>query len=495
MKTLVVVSELADWPGHCAGLELVSAATYLADQRASASARVINLCRSTAYQSAGYYVSLLAQARGHAPLPEARAIEDAHSVSLASQLMEQLADAAQAALTHIDATSCELAIYFGRERDGRLPALSRQIFSLLPVPLLRVRFERRQDAPENWCLAQLHQLGLHEVPPADKALIQQMAATYALRQGSPSGHRVKRKRERHKPAVAILFDPDCKEAPSNPNAIDKFQQAAQSLGMAAEVITPHDCDRLGDFDALFIRDTTSINHYTYQLSRQAAADGMIVMDDPDSILKCTNKVYLAELFERHRLPTPKTVIVHHGNLDRVIPTLGLPCILKLPDGAFSSGVVKITSEQQLHAVADGFLRQSALLIAQEYLPTTFDWRIGVLDNEPLFACKYFMAPGHWQIIKRQQDGKTCEGQTSAVPLAQVPANVLQTALSAARLIGDGFYGVDMKQIGQRCYIIEVNDNPNVDMGNEDGVMHDALYRQVMQVFRQRIQAPAWSIRQ
>ena len=29
--------------------------------------------------------------------------------------------------------------------------------------------------------------------------------------------------------------------------------------------------------------------------------------------------------------------------------------------------------------------------AQEYLATDFDWRVGVLDRRPLFACKYFMA--------------------------------------------------------------------------------------------------------
>jgi glutathione synthase/RimK-type ligase-like ATP-grasp enzyme len=76
-----------------------------------------------------------------------------------------------------------------------------------------------------------------------------------------------------------------------------------------------------------------------------------------------------------------------------------------------------------------------------------------------------------------------------VPLDQAPPQVLHTALAAADLIGDGFYGVDLKQVDQHCYLIEVNDNPNVDMGNEDGILHDALYQAVMQVFRRRIDAP------
>ena len=71
---------------------------------------------------------------------------------------------------------------------------------------------------------------------------------------------------------------------------------------------------------------------------------------------------------------------------------------------------------------------------------------------------------------------------------QAPEEVVRIALKSANLIGDGFYGVDIKQIDSRCYVIEVNDNPNVDAGNEDSVLKDALYREVMRVFLKRIEA-------
>jgi glutathione synthase/RimK-type ligase-like ATP-grasp enzyme len=75
----------------------------------------------------------------------------------------------------------------------------------------------------------------------------------------------------------------------------------------------------------------------------------------------------------------------------------------------------------------------------------------------------------------------------AVAVDEAPAKVVKNALKAANLIGDGMYGVDIKQVGSRCYIIEINDNPNVDAGNEDGVLKDALYREVMGVFLKRIE--------
>ena len=31
------------------------------------------------------------------------------------------------------------------------------------------------------------------------------------------------------------------------------------------------------------------------------------------------------------------------------------------------------------------------------MPSKFDWRIGILNNKPIFANKYYMAAGHWQI--------------------------------------------------------------------------------------------------
>jgi glutathione synthase/RimK-type ligase-like ATP-grasp enzyme len=61
------------------------------------------------------------------------------------------------------------------------------------------------------------------------------------------------------------------------------------------------------------------------------------------------------------------------------------------------------------------------------------------------------------------------------------------AIKAAGLIGDGFYGVDLKQIGNRVVVIEINDNPSVDSGVEDGVMKDALYREIVGTILRRVE--------
>jgi len=148
-------------------------------------------------------------------------------------------------------------------------------------------------------------------------------------------------------------------------------------------------------------------------------------------------------------------------------------------------VTKIESEQALRECLEHVFAQSDLAVAQQWLPTQFDWRVGVFDRRPLFVCKYFMAKGHWQVVKRES-GRKLEGSTVALSVGEAPEIVVRTALRAANLIGDGLYGVDLKQDGPQCHVMEVNDNPNLDAGNEDGVLKDALYREIMGVFLRRI---------
>ena len=71
-------------------------------------------------------------------------------------------------------------------------------------------------------------------------------------------------------------------------------------------------------------------------------------------------------------------------------------------------------------------------------------------------------------------------------LGEVPQAVIHTAVRAANLLGPGLYGADLKQVEDRVYLVEVNINPNIDAGNEDQVVGEALYREVLGVFARRI---------
>ena len=478
MRVLFVVDRPEQWPFDIPGSSVVTSRGYLTDPVFSQGfgAQVANLCDATRYQGRGYYVSLLAEARGHRPLPSVQAIEELQSDAHVQSLREAVDELVRHSLQHEGSAIFQLDAYFGRDPAGAHAALAQQLFALAQAPLLRAHFRRQAGS---WRLEKLIPIGIGDVPHAHRACLIEAATAYV------TGIEPARAHAAGTPRLAILRDPDEVDRPSNDAALRKLVDMAPVVGLAAELVGPGDIGRLPEFDALFIRTSTNVGHYTYEFARRAAALGMPVIDDPDSIVRCTNKVYLHELMKRHGVPTPNTLMVHRDNLDQVIPTLGLPCILKQPDSGFGLGVVKIGSEAELRSKAARLLEKSELLVAQEWLPTDFDWRVGVFDGRPLFAAKYGMAPGHWQIIKREGEERV-EGETIALAIGEVPAIVIETAVRGANLIGRGLYGVDLKQVGEQCYLIEVNDNPNLDAGNEDQILGDALYREILGVFARRI---------
>jgi glutathione synthase/RimK-type ligase-like ATP-grasp enzyme len=480
---LIIVNDPKDWPLQIAGADLVSAKTYLTDSRYIdlRNAKVFNLCRSYRYQSIGYYVSLLAEARHHKPVPTITTMQDLKSQSIVRVYSDELDDLIQRNLSPLQSNKFILSIYFGRNLAKKYDTLSMHLFRLFPAPFLRAIFSYNEKTCK-WYLKNIGPVEVNDIPSEHRQFAVGAAQEFIGRKG-PVRRRISMRYD-----VAILHNPDEKEPPSNPKALQRFVRAAESLGLATELIVKEDYGRIAEYDALFIRETTSVPHHTYRLARKAAAEGLVVVDDPESILKCTNKVFLAELMEKHRVPTPKTVIVHRENAKSVSRLLGLPCILKKPDSSFSKGVVKAETEEEFLSYAEDMLERSELLIAQEYMPTSYDWRIGIFDGQPLYACKYYMASRHWQIIKRDKSGlKTEDGVSETLPVEHAPTGVVRTALRAAHLIGDGLYGVDIKQSGKSSYVMEVNDNPNLDAGIEDAVLKEELYLRIMRVILRRIE--------
>lgn len=482
MRILIVVNSPKDWPLRFEGADVVAAREYIADPSYSAlkAAKVFNLCRSYRYQSLGYYVSLLASARGHKPFPDVATIQDMKTQSIIRVASDELDGLIQKSMAPIQSKEFVLSIYFGRNLAKRHDPLSHHLFKLFPLPFLRAQFERRKKG--QWFLRSISPIAANEIPDEHRAFVLEAAKEFFSR-AAP-----RRRRAAFRYDLAILYDPEEKEPPSDPKAIKKFVKAAESLGMETELIGKEDYARLAEFDALFIRETTSVTHHTYRFARRATAEGLVVVDDPESILKCTNKVFLAELLIKNGIPVPDTVILQRDNAESAARLLGFPLILKRPDSSFSQGVVKVENEQELAVHLRAMLDRSELVIGQKFMPTEYDWRVGVFDRKPLFACKYYMAGGHWQIIKRDTLGiKTGEGLAETIAVEDAPKSIVRTALRAANLVGDGFYGVDLKQNGRDVYVIEVNDNPNVDSGVEDEVLKDELYRQIMDVILRRIE--------
>lgn len=478
MKTILVTNQTDCWDFANEFTEVVDALDYLTNEHYAkqSSLRIVNLCQSYDYQSTGYYVSLLAQARGHKVIPSVLSIRDLNSPTLSATLFDSITDDIQVLFSPIKSDNFQLSVYFGKNMANRYSKLCSQIYRRFPSPLLRLEFIRKKD---EWMMKKIKLLTFADIPASHFDFLKTTTQAFFSRKRFLNHTK--------KPAafdLAILIDPKEKTPPSNAEAIKKFVEAGEDLGINVDIIQREDSSHILEYDGLFIRETTSVNHYTYRLSRLASAEGLIVIDDPESILKCANKVYLHEFMKRYKIPTANTVIVHKKNWKEIINKIGFPCILKLPDSAFSLGVKKIDSEEAYAEQAKDFLKISDLIIAQAFTPTDFDWRIGVFNNQFLFACRYYMAKGHWQIYN-WQDQEELEGNFDVVALKDVPKVILETALHACQVLGNGLYGVDLKEINGRAYVVEVNDNPNIDAGIEDALAKDEIYRTIMLEFLER----------
>src|SRR5690606_24846794 len=100
------------------------------------------LCRDHGYQSLGYYVSLLAAARNHRPLPSLSTIQNVRHSAVVRITSSELDALIQRSLSGLKSDTFELSIYFGRNLASRYDRLCQALFDHFPAPLLRAGFKR-----------------------------------------------------------------------------------------------------------------------------------------------------------------------------------------------------------------------------------------------------------------------------------------------------------------------------------------------------------------
>ncbi len=521
---LAVVSDLPPIDG-LSDVDQHSAHDYLGGEEGTDAEglTVINLCRSYQYLSRGYYVSLLADARRQRVVPTLETIQaisdpyvyfralqeagldtiDYRIVRGGHRLLPRLiiperdasnrddADKPLAqsqsegtGLRYEDATQAyrEITSVLGRTLDAQFRRVCSTVYRTYPIPLLKIRLYENPEE-HSWQVGQLYPIALDRLEPAELELLRAELGKDRLRREPPEPNAGRPHR------IACLFDERDPHAPSDQGTLDRFERVAARHNVLFDVIGKEDLATLAEYDALFIRTVTAIDHYSFTFARTAESLGIPVIDDPRSIIRCSNKVFLHELFQKHGIPTPRTLTISRKTPVGDVLPLGFPLILKVPDGTFSHAVKKAESPEEFDAIRQEMFRRSPLLIVQEFTPTPFDWRIGVLDGRLLFAAKYHMVKDHWQIVGQWKTGRTRFGKVEAVPIDAAPKAVTALALEAADLIGDGLYGVDIKESPTGPLVIEVNDNPNLMETDEDAAEGDRIYEAVILTLLRRIDAP------
>jgi glutathione synthase/RimK-type ligase-like ATP-grasp enzyme len=481
---VILVDTPKDFPNADTPHKVITTKDYLARPGLFRGQRpkIVNLSRSFNYQTRGYYCSLLAEARGHRIIPSVETMVDLGARQLYAQALPELDDTLAKALAAAQNKDMpgRLLVYFGEVGDHRFDKFGRLLFDWFRCPVLEVTIETT-DRPQ---IKRLAPVPVTKLTPAELNAFHEALHSHTSREWRDGKARTPARY-----TFATLVDPNEALAPSEISSLRYWAKIAEKMGVEVEPITKKDLAKLANYDALFIRETTSISNHTYRFARRAQQEGMPVIDDPLSMIRCTNKVYLNELMAYNKVPVPPTVMIASpADFELAADTLGFPLVLKIPDSSFSRGVKKVSSLDELKKLATTWLEDSDLLIAQKFLPTEYDWRVGVLGGQPLFAVHYLMVKKHWQIVNHDRAGKPLQGGIKTFTLKETPPLVVETAVKAARCIGDGLYGVDLKETKDGVFIIEVNDNPNLDHGWEDSGEKDEVWVRLTQWFLDRLEA-------
>jgi glutathione synthase/RimK-type ligase-like ATP-grasp enzyme len=277
--------------------------------------------------------------------------------------------------------------------------------------------------------------------------------------------------------------------PREEAALQNFKSAAEEQGQEFQFLFRENISDVPKFDAVFIRATTDPLNTAYVVSKTAWELGLRVIDDPESITICGNKIHQYELFEKFNVPHIATVFLsrdelHHKKINAIFEELGKPVVIKAPYTSFSKYVEKAACETSFRDVAKRFFKKSDVLAVQKFTPTAFDWRVGVLNNDVLYVCKYMIPKGRWKHGAKLRGKPTFTwGRTLALKKETIPPRLREVALKACSVVGKGLYGVDLKEVDGDYVVVEVNDNPSIYAGYED-LREKDLYSRIINYLTQ-----------
>lgn len=282
--------------------------------------------------------------------------------------------------------------------------------------------------------------------------------------------------------LGVVWTESDQGASSNARTIDLLSSLAKRKNISVSLVSPKNLTEPPNVDALFLRTIGM-----FEVAWLAEACGMPIIDRAEDTFKCNDKAFQITLFKKHGIPSPFTEIVTAltPQSDYGLSRGCGPWVVKRPDLSFGDGVWLCQTYTELRAKVEDQLCNSPLLLVQEFVPSDYDWRIVILDQIALFVCRYGHISRGWKVAERDSIGKRVFGACELVSREAWPADVVNLAVTASRLIGNGLYGVDIKSTPAGPIVMEVNDNPDIYLGNEEREDGSSAWIPILNWFRRR----------
>ncbi|MGW6919258.1 ATP-grasp domain-containing protein [Kitasatospora sp. NPDC054939] len=212
-------------------------------------------------------------------------------------------------------------------------------------------------------------------------------------------------------------------------------------------------ESLSGFDALLVRSRS----YTRGglLATAAAETGIPVLNSPEAIHACENKLALRSLLRSAGVPVPDfRLVVSRKDFTRALEELPLPLVLKPVFGGLGKRVTLLRDADTAQSVYDyiedlGHAFEQAALV-EPYLGST-SVRCLVVGSEIVGAAEFESGGEDWR-------NNAALGNHRNRALAHDPA-VQAIVDGVLGVLGPGIYGVDLFRTGSGYLVNEVNHAP------------------------------------
>jgi RimK family alpha-L-glutamate ligase len=233
------------------------------------------------------------------------------------------------------------------------------------------------------------------------------------------------------------------------------------IGLETAILTPPEAARRaerGDLALAYLDVRPSLDGVEPGIARLRAlsARGITVLNGPEAILACHDKLVTALRLGRAELPHPQTAYLNAASSRRDVSRVRFPVVVKPRFGSRGEHVFRCDDPESLGSLLgrlrkSGWFRRQGALVQELVPPTGSDLRILVAGGRVVGAVRRVAPPGEWRTnvslgaVRRRVQPQPAE---------------CELAVAAAAAAGADLAGVDLIPTPDgRFEVLEVNGAP------------------------------------
>ncbi len=222
---------------------------------------------------------------------------------------------------------------------------------------------------------------------------------------------------------------------------------------------------LSTFDAAFIRFFGDDLLFGEQIPEVLMDNGVYTQLDPDSLTIAANKFYAMNVLSEGGVNVPRSAyVLSTEETKRSADDFGYPVVIKLISGYGGEGVMRASNASDLGPFVDALTLFEQDVCLQEFIEHPGEDVRVIVVGDRTYSYK--------RVATGEEEWRSNVAQGAERVEYDAPAEVRETAVTAARLAGFDICGVDIIQTEEAPYVIELNMSPGVPAETQEAVVAD-----------------------